>query len=97
MNARAKIIEGMEHAIRFVRGEDVGTRVSVFFDGQPVPPTPWDWTVSETPSANGHHHVYLVDATGRKIGALWGKGPEKEAMAKLIVYRVNGLMPGSSN
>lgn len=54
-----------------------------------LPPLPWDWTASERPTNNGAFHIYLVDASGRKIGSLWGKGPEKEAMAKAIVAAAN--------
>lgn len=56
-----------------------------------LPPLPLDWTSSATPSANGAFHVYLVDANGRKVGALWGTSPEKQAMAKAICAFPRGL------
>lgn len=34
-------------------------------------------------------NAYLVDATGRKIAAIWGKGDEKEAIADFILKSVN--------
>jgi hypothetical protein len=55
----------------------------------PLPPFPWDWIASATPTANGQFAVYLVDAKGRKLAAIWGKGAEREAIAKLIVTAAN--------
>lgn len=55
-----------------------------------LPPRPWNWVTSDSPSGNGAFHAYLVDATGRKIAAIWGKGDEKQAMAEHIVALVNG-------
>lgn len=55
-----------------------------------LPTKPWDWVASGTPSANGNFHIYLVDATGRKIASIYGRGPEREAMARQIVALVNG-------
>jgi hypothetical protein len=50
-----------------------------------LPPLPWDWVAAGSPAANGAFHAYLVDATGRKIAAIWGKGHEKEAIADFIL------------
>lgn len=55
-----------------------------------LPPLPWNWVSSDSPSGNGAFHIYLVDATGRKIAAIWGKGNEKQSMAERIVELVNG-------
>lgn len=55
-----------------------------------LPPLPWDWVASKTPSSNGGYNAYLVDATGRKIGAIWGKGAEKALIADFILRAVNG-------
>lgn len=55
-----------------------------------LPPLPWDWVTSSTVSSNGLFNAYLVDATGRKIGAIWGKGREKEMIADHILKCVNG-------
>jgi hypothetical protein len=55
----------------------------------PLPPFPWDWVAAGTPSANGQFNAYLVDATGRKLAAIWGKGREKEAIADFILQAVN--------
>lgn len=52
-------------------------------------PRPWDWTwVSAKASSGGH--IYLTDANGRKIAAIWGKAGEKEKTADLIIAAVNG-------
>jgi len=54
-------------------------------------PRPWnvEWSASFT--ANGVGHVYIVDATGRKIAAIWGKADEKGDTAALIVRVVNAF------
>lgn len=54
-----------------------------------LPPLPWDWVAAGIPTANGQFHAYLVDATGRKIAAIWGKGAEKELIADHILKSVN--------
>lgn len=54
-----------------------------------LPPMPWDWTASAVTSANGSFHAYLVDATGRKIAAIWGKAGEKEKIADRILVACN--------
>lgn len=63
-------------------------------EGEPtengLPQLPWNWEAAGSPSGNGAYHIYLVDATGRKIAAIWGKGAEKQAMAEHIVGLVNG-------
>lgn len=51
-------------------------------------PRPWDW-IWVAANASGGGHVYLVDAGGRKIAALWGKAEEKKATADLIIALVN--------
>lgn len=49
-------------------------------------PAPWDWAASGKPSSsNGLFNIYITDANGRKIAAVWGKPDEKEATCKLIV------------
>lgn len=53
-------------------------------------PRPWDVVASLTVGNNGVGHVYLVDANGRKIAAIWGKTEEKEATANLTLDAVNG-------
>jgi hypothetical protein len=55
-------------------------------------PLPYNWTTSERPAHNGAFHLYLVDANGRKIAAIWGQPGEKEETAKLIVDACNGLI-----
>jgi hypothetical protein len=51
-------------------------------------PRPWDW-IFVGANASGGGHIYLVDATGRKIAAIWGKAEEKQATADLIIRTVN--------
>lgn len=53
-------------------------------------PGPWDWEATGVANANGGFHCYIVDANGRKIAAVWGKGSEKEATAMLLsaAYRM---------
>lgn len=60
-------------------------------DTAPVlPPLPWDWVSAGHPTANGQFQAYLVDATGRKIAAIWGRGSEKALIADHILKSVNG-------
>lgn len=59
-----------------------------------LPPMPWDWIASSAPSANGAFHIYLVDANGRKIAAIWGKGSEKKAIADFIVRATAETLTG---
>jgi hypothetical protein len=50
-----------------------------------LPPGPWTWTDNgpvDRPLGTGF--VYLHDATGRKIGTVWGTPGEKVAIANLI-------------
>jgi hypothetical protein len=50
-----------------------------------LPPAPWTWTDNgpiDRPLGTGF--VYLHDATGRKIGTVWGSPEEKIAIANLI-------------
>lgn len=47
-------------------------------------PGPWNWVGSAVTSANGMFHAYIIDANGRKIAAVWGKGDEKAATAHLM-------------
>ncbi len=51
-----------------------------------LPPLPWSY---ETNAPSGKHEgngfVYLVDATGRKIGTVWGRPAEKMATIQLII------------
>jgi hypothetical protein len=55
-------------------------------------PRPWNWTWVGA-NASGGGHVYLTDANGRKIAAVWGKADEKQAAAELIVGCVNNAGP----
>ena len=50
-----------------------------------LPPAPWTWT-DNGPFGRplGTGFVYLHDATGRKIGTVWGTPDEKVAIANMI-------------
>jgi hypothetical protein len=54
-----------------------------------LPPKPWDWVMAGTPTGNGKFQAYLVDATGRKIAAIWGKSGEKELIGDHILKCCN--------
>lgn len=54
-----------------------------------LPPMPWDWVAAGVADARGSFHAYLVDATGRKIAAIWGKDGEKQLIADRIIECVN--------
>ena len=40
---------------------------------------------------DGKGHVYIVDATGRRIASLWGPADTKLAMAELIINARSSL------
>ncbi len=51
-----------------------------------LPPGPWEYMT--TAKLNDHHgmgHVYIVDATGKKLMSLWGTPDVKMALATLII------------
>ena len=52
-------------------------------------PRPWRIAFSKTGSNNGKPHVYIEDANGRKIMAVWGKDDEKMQTAMLVLQAVN--------
>ena len=54
-----------------------------------LPPLPWDWVAAGVADARGQYHAYLVDATGRKIAAIWGRDGEKPLIADYILECVN--------
>lgn len=55
-------------------------------------PRPWNWTWVSA-NASGGGHIYLTDANGRKIAAVWGGSEEKRATAELVVKLVNEAAP----
>lgn len=61
-------------------------------------PGPLDLRVSQMPSANNSFHLYITDAEGRKIAALWGGSDEKMANGYLwsaapeLYYALVGLV-----
>lgn len=42
-------------------------------------------TVSRAGAGLGNGHVYIVDATGKKVASLWGNAETKMALADLII------------
>lgn len=54
-------------------------------------PAPYRVETSRTASHNGLPHVYIVDANGRKIAAVWGKAQERFHTAELLVAAANAL------
>lgn len=57
-----------------------------------APPMPYALIESATASGNGAFHLYVVDARGRKIAALWGNADEKLALGEMIVKASGGSM-----
>jgi hypothetical protein len=53
------------------------------------PKLPWNWVSSGSSDARGQYHIYLVDADGKKIAAIWGKEGQKTETAQHIVSLVN--------
>lgn len=64
-------------------------QASAFQVARDAAPRPWRIVHSKSPSNNGAQHLYLVDANGRKIAAIWGKTEEKEWTAELIIAALN--------
>jgi hypothetical protein len=57
-----------------------------------LPAGPWSyWMTQSDPLANGH--VYIIDASGRKIVNVWGKPAEKVAIAELIINARDAVKP----
>ena len=53
---------------------------------QHLPPLPWSYTTNAPVDKHeGSGFVYLHDASGRKIGTVWGKPDEKLAIAALVL------------
>lgn len=46
-------------------------------------PAPYDFLAIGA-NASGGFHLYVTDANGRKIAAVWGPAAEKEATARLF-------------
>ena len=53
--------------------------------GAHMPPMPYMLELSSTFTNNGKCHLYLVDATGKKIAALWGTEDTKHALGNWIL------------
>lgn len=62
-----------------------------------LPPMPWDWIAAAFPTNNAKTHIYLTDATGRKIAAIWGREGEKELTADLILKAVSAYQQSAGN
>lgn len=51
-----------------------------------LPPGPFALLVTARPVQHqGAGHVYIVDASGRKIASVWGTPDEKMALADMII------------
>lgn len=51
-----------------------------------LPPGPYAYETTQPAGApDGSGHVYIIDASGRKIASMWGKPAEKLALAELIL------------
>lgn len=50
-------------------------------------PAPGPWTLAERGKAGSHGitNLYVLDANGRTIMAVWGKPGEREATARLVI------------
>lgn len=48
-------------------------------------PLPYTCEPSGKPGSNGDFNLYICDASGRKIAAVWGRRGEKEATASLFL------------
>ncbi len=60
-----------------------------------LPPAPWTFAPSGAPGGNGHYNLYVSDATGRKIFAIYGQRGEQERLAEAIC-RLPELLAGRS-
>lgn len=50
-----------------------------------LPPLPWSYeTNARTGAHEGNGFVYLLDATGKKIGTVWGTPDQKLAVVEAI-------------
>lgn len=59
-----------------------------------LPPGPFGYeTTAPLDDHHGKGHVYIVDATGRKIAVCWGKPDEKLALKDLILDARNKVKP----
>lgn len=54
-----------------------------------LPPMPWKLEGSSTTSANGSFHLYLVDAEGKKIAAIWGNDARKKALGAWLMEKAS--------
>ena len=59
-----------------------------------LPPLPWSYNVIDTAGGNPGF-VHILDANGRKIAGLWGKGSEKIALAEFICKASDAALPST--
>jgi hypothetical protein len=59
-----------------------------------LPPFPWSYETrrSANTSHQGAGHVYLVDATGKRIASVWGHPDAKLAMVARVLDAVNPMV-----
>lgn len=59
-----------------------------------LPPGPYAFHTTALPGQPiGNGHVYLVDANGRRIASIWGKGEEKIALVEMIIAASETVKP----
>lgn len=52
---------------------------------------PLEYEITAPPGAHeGSGHVYIVDATGKKLASLWGSAEAKMALCQIILDAANG-------
>ncbi len=63
-----------------------------------LPPGPYHYQTTALPSEpEGNGHVYLCDATDRKIASIWGPRESKIALVNFIIEAQQGNLKGKIN
>lgn len=69
-------------------------KLSSMVDPKLLPPGPWGtWVTARLAEHEGAGHIYITDATGRKIASIWGPKDQKVAIANFIVEAFNTIYP----
>jgi len=57
-----------------------------------LPPGPYDYeTTAPLDSHHGKGHIYIVDANGKRLAAIWGKPDAKMALVDFILEASKGI------
>lgn len=60
-----------------------------------LPPGPFGFETTARPDEHiGTGHVYIIDATGRKIATVWGSKENKIALAEMIIEARDRISDG---